>query len=117
MYFIRPSLANAALDAICSLVFNPFPRSVSICVPPWLNFSASPSPSSSPRFFPGSPSSGKFERDDDHLDLVRKKLKIFRERTQPLLDYYGERGATIIPLAIGVDTQPGDLVGDIRAAM
>jgi adenylate kinase len=31
-------------------------------------------------------------RSDDHPDTIRERLRVFRENTAPLVDYYGERG-------------------------
>jgi adenylate kinase len=33
-----------------------------------------------------------FQRPDDDEDTVRKRLTVYRERTQPLIDYYASRG-------------------------
>lgn len=53
-------------------------------------------------------------RVDDDLELVRKKLETFHERTRPLLGWYRERGAAIVPLEIGAETRPADLVAKIK---
>jgi adenylate kinase len=33
-----------------------------------------------------------FQRPDDAEDTVRQRLAVYRERTQPLIDYYGKKG-------------------------
>jgi adenylate kinase len=33
-----------------------------------------------------------FQRPDDNDETVRKRLAVYRERTQPLIDYYAKRG-------------------------
>ena len=43
-------------------------------------------------------------RDDDAPARLRRKLAVFREQTEPLLAYYGERGVRIIPLDVGAET-------------
>jgi len=43
-------------------------------------------------------------RDDDDADRVGRKLAVFRERTEPLLAYYRERGVPLIPLEVGPET-------------
>ena len=32
------------------------------------------------------------QRDDDREEVVRKRLKVYREQTQPLVDYYRQKG-------------------------
>jgi len=32
------------------------------------------------------------QRDDDREEVVRKRLKVYREQTQPLVDYYKQKG-------------------------
>ena len=49
------------------------------------------------------------KRIDDQMELVRKKLESFVERTAPLLAYYSEQGAKIIEVEVGAATQPQDL--------
>jgi len=48
-------------------------------------------------------------RRDDQMELVRKKLETFAERTAPLLAYYSEQGAKIINVEVGLATQPQDI--------
>ena len=57
------------------------------------------------------------ERDDDQLELVRKKLKTFRDRTQPLIAHYAEQGATIIRTSVDVKTQAEDIFDTISAML
>jgi adenylate kinase len=33
-----------------------------------------------------------FQRPDDDVDTVRQRLAVYRERTQPLIDYYAKKG-------------------------
>jgi adenylate kinase len=33
-----------------------------------------------------------YQRDDDHEDTVRNRLKVYNDSTKPLLDYYGKEG-------------------------
>jgi adenylate kinase family enzyme len=35
-------------------------------------------------------------RDDDHLELVRKKLRIFSERTEPLIEHFASAGTAVV---------------------
>ena len=45
-------------------------------------------------------------RPDDQADTVRKRLEVYHQQTQPLIDYYKEKG-----LVVDVDgTQPMDVV-------
>jgi len=48
-------------------------------------------------------------RADDTEDLVARKLKIFEERTRPLLDYYRQRGAELISVPVTATTRPPDI--------
>ena len=31
-------------------------------------------------------------RSDDTLDTIQQRLRVYREQTAPLIDYYGEKG-------------------------
>ena len=33
-----------------------------------------------------------FQRDDDRPEVIRKRLDTYHEKTEPLIDYYDERG-------------------------
>jgi adenylate kinase len=33
-----------------------------------------------------------FQRPDDNEETVRQRLTVYRERTQPLIDYYAKKG-------------------------
>ncbi|MFO8013167.1 MAG: nucleoside monophosphate kinase [Phycisphaerae bacterium] len=44
------------------------------------------------------------DRDDDAPARLRRKLAVYREQTEPLLAYYRERGAAILPLQVGAET-------------
>jgi adenylate kinase family enzyme len=49
-------------------------------------------------------------RRDDHLELVREKLRIFTSRTASLVAHYRERGAVVHDLQVGVTTAPAELL-------
>jgi adenylate kinase len=51
----------------------------------------------------------RIDRADDSLDLILKKIEIFKERTLPLLRYYQERGAFILELAVDSSSTAEDL--------
>jgi len=46
------------------------------------------------------------ERIDDNVELVEKKLIIFRERTAPLIDYYEKQGSRIYRISVGRSMTP-----------
>ena len=46
------------------------------------------------------------ERADDSLPEVEMKLKLFRERTFPLLDYYRSRGIRVEQIEVGTGSTP-----------
>ncbi len=45
-------------------------------------------------------------RVDDAQAAVEAKLKIFKERTMPLLDYYRSRGVKIVDYIVGLESDP-----------
>lgn len=56
-------------------------------------------------------------RVDDAGDLVARKLVTYRERTQPLIAFYQERGATLVELKVEVDTQPAALARQVEKSL
>jgi len=56
-------------------------------------------------------------RADDNEETIKTRMRVYREQTQPLLDYYGEQGLVV---EINGDQQVDDvqsaLIGAIRAA-
>ena len=56
----------------------------------------------------------RVQRTDDTDALVARKLAIFRERTQPLLDYYQQRAVPVLGLAVNVESQPPELARKIE---
>jgi adenylate kinase len=57
----------------------------------------------------GNSGGDRAQRSDDELALVTRKLAIFDERTKLLLAFYQQRGVPLIPIAVGVRTQPADV--------
>ncbi|MCP4545031.1 MAG: hypothetical protein GY835_01040 [bacterium] len=53
-------------------------------------------------------------RIDDSSALIAAKLRTFNERTQPLLAWYREQGVPIKELRISSETQPEDLLPQLR---
>lgn len=49
------------------------------------------------------------ERVDDSPEAVAKKLKLFHERTFPLLDHYRQKKAEIEKINVAVDTKPSEI--------
>ncbi len=41
------------------------------------------------------------QRDDDREEVVRERLRVYREQTAPLIDYYGERGILRVVDGVG----------------
>lgn len=52
-------------------------------------------------------------RDDDQLELVRKKLEIFRARTEPLIDYFSSAGAAVVRAAVTPRSTARDCYADV----
>ncbi len=48
------------------------------------------------------------ERIDDNMDLIEKKLKIFRERTTPLIAYYNNLGKSMYRVRVTRTMTPAD---------
>jgi adenylate kinase len=48
-------------------------------------------------------------RTDDTDELVARKLAIYAERTRPLVSHFRQRGARLIGLEVGIETQPAEL--------
>ena len=48
-------------------------------------------------------------RDDDSRELVEKKLRIFNERTAPLIAHYRQRGVPVVEVKVGVETQQAEM--------
>ena len=44
------------------------------------------------------------ERADDTLEEVKQRLEVFRQRTVPLLEYYGARGVSVLCVDVGAKT-------------
>ena len=49
-------------------------------------------------------------RADDHEELVTRKLAIYEERTRPLVAHYRQRGAKLVSIPVGIETQPHEIV-------
>jgi len=53
------------------------------------------------------------ERKDDSPSAIACKLKIYQDRTIPLLDYYRRRRTPVHRVVVGVDTRPRDILQNI----
>ncbi|MCX7887962.1 MAG: nucleoside monophosphate kinase, partial [Verrucomicrobiae bacterium] len=54
-------------------------------------------------------------RADDAPELVERKLRLFTERTLPLIEYYRRHGVPVIEVAVGLWTQPGEIAAQLSA--
>ena len=54
------------------------------------------------------------QRDDDEPEVVRNRLRVYHEMTEPLIDYYDERG---LMRRIDGTREPTDVHGHIRAVI
>ena len=45
--------------------------------------------------------SALYQRDDDKEETVRNRLKVYRENTMPLIDYYGGKGTLVTIKGVG----------------
>ena len=57
------------------------------------------------------------DREDDGVELVEKKLKIFETRTAPLCDWFSSQGIQVVGATVGVQTQPAYIVQQIENKM
>ncbi|MCR4414869.1 MAG: nucleoside monophosphate kinase [Thermoguttaceae bacterium] len=48
-------------------------------------------------------------RPDDDLDSIRRKLRIFGERTAPLVDYYRRRGTPVVTVEVTATATPEEI--------
>jgi len=60
------------------------------------------------RIDPGGDRSG---RPDDSLDAVRKRLADYRERTRPLLDFYGAQGVPVLKIGVTAAMAASEMYG------
>ena len=40
------------------------------------------------------------DRNDDSIEMVQKKLEIYKIRTAPLIDYYADKGCSIVRIEV-----------------
>ena len=55
------------------------------------------------------------ERDDDGIGLVRKKIEIYRNRTEPLIQYYAGAGREVFRVKVGVSSTAEDVYREFLA--
>jgi len=53
------------------------------------------------------------ERVDDNKELIEKKLKIFRERTAPLIEHYKNQGRSIYTVRVTETMTPEEALGNL----
>jgi adenylate kinase family enzyme len=56
----------------------------------------------------------RVQRTDDTDALVARKLAIFREHTQLLLDHYRRQAVPVLGLSVNVESQPPELAREIE---
>ena len=56
-------------------------------------------------------------RDDDDLVLIEKKLRIFKERTSPLVSHYEKKGAGVVRVEVTADDGPDRAYQVMRVGM
>ncbi len=55
-------------------------------------------------------------RSDDAVALVENKLRVFAERTRPLLAYYARLGVPVIHVPVDTGTRPSDIARILESA-
>ncbi len=59
-----------------------------------------------------------FQRDDDKPEVIKERLKVYEEKTQPLLDYFRKKGVKMIDIECNeVDIPPEIMVAKIMDAL
>jgi adenylate kinase len=53
-------------------------------------------------------------RPDDSLEAIERKLRIFAERTVPLLDYYVSRNVPVLTIVVLAATKPEEILPDLE---
>jgi adenylate kinase family enzyme len=59
------------------------------------------------------PGQDRAQRGDDDLEAVSGRLAIFRERTEPLLDFYRRRGVPVTSIAVTAGMTAADMYGEL----
>ena len=54
-------------------------------------------------------------RIDDNMDLIKKKLSIFQERTAPLIDHYTQLGCALYRISVSADMTPSETYYSVLA--
>lgn len=55
-----------------------------------------------------------FVREDDKPETIRQRLKVFRENTQPVVEYYEEKG---LLMRVNADRDPEEVYAEIAGAL
>jgi adenylate kinase len=58
-----------------------------------------------------------FQRDDDRPETIRKRLKIYEEQINPILDYYNGRVPIVEATCTELNTPPEMVVNKIVAGL
>ncbi len=62
------------------------------------------------------PAGDRAERVDDQLPAVRKKLSIYDQRTTPLVDWYRQRGASILRIPVSAQMTAAQMWQEVQQA-
>ena len=54
-----------------------------------------------------------YQRDDDKEDVIRSRLEVYRKQTQPLIDYYKDKGLILDIVNNKLDTPPEEVLEKI----
>lgn len=55
-------------------------------------------------------------REDDRLEVIVRRFRLYLERTGPLIDYLRQSGLPVIDLKVGPDTRPETLWPELQAS-
>lgn len=57
------------------------------------------------------------QRDDDQIELVKRKLSIFSTRTAPLCQWFSNQGIEVVDIPVEMETQPAHIVAALNKKM
>jgi adenylate kinase family enzyme len=63
----------------------------------------------------GNSGGDRTDRNDDSIEMIRKKLEIFRSHTAPLIDYYERKGIHAIRVRVDAASSPLDVYSEVSA--
>jgi adenylate kinase family enzyme len=57
------------------------------------------------------------DRIDDDIKMVEEKLRIFWDRTRPLVDYYSRKGSRVFTISVSVESSAQELYTELASSL